>query len=229
MKRLIVLSLACFLSLSTFAQGNMSVTERDMKVDKISRTGVALHLDLDKKFVKDLWKKKLKDYGKVSGDLSMETASIPAVSSKNVRVLSAVESDGKGCIVWIAIDLGDKWVTKSGGTGYSSTEKLLKDFGKSCYREDINEQIKDAEKALEKVVKDEEGIVKDGEGLAHDLEKNAQEKVDLEQDLKNNADEKVKLEADIVQNKKDQEAAKKEVAKYQKAVEVVKQKLDQIK
>lgn len=229
MKRLIVFSFACFLTLSTFAQGNMSVTERDMKIDKITRTGVAIHLDLDKKFVKDLWKKKLKEYGKVNSDLSMESASVPAISSKNVRILSEVESDGKGCIVWWAIDLGDKWVTKSGGTGYSSAEKILKDFGKECYREDINEQIKDAEKALEKVVKDEESIVKDGEGLAHDLEKNASNKIDLEQQLKENADEKVKLEADIVQNKKDQEAAKKEVAQYQKAVEAVKAKLDAIK
>ncbi len=229
MKKIFTLLFASFLAVSTFAQFTVSVSERDMKVDKISRTGLALHLDLDKKLVKDLWKKHLKEYGKVNGDLSMETASIPAISSKNVRCLSMVESDGKGCIVWWAIDLGDKWVTKSGGTGYASAEKILKDFGKSCYREDINEQIQDAEKALEKVVKDEEKVVKEGESLAHDLEKNGEEKIRLQNELKENADEKVKLEADIAQNKKDQEAAKKEVAKYQKAVEVVKAKLDQIR
>lgn len=228
MKNIILAAFAVLMTTTAFSQVSIPVTERDMKIDKISRTGLSIRLDLDKKFVKDLWKKKLKEYGKVSGSLSMDAATIPSISSRSVRVLSSVTSDGKGCIVWFAVDLGDKWVTKNGGTGYSAAEKILKDFGLSCYREEINEEIKDAEKALAKVVKEEENVIKKGEQLQHDIEKNGKEKERLDQEIIDNAEEKKQLESDIEQNKKDKEKAKEDVSEAQKAVEIVKAKLQKV-
>lgn len=229
MKHYLIILIALFSGYTVGAQ-SITVSEMDQTVDKIRRTGLGTTLQLDKKLVKDLWVKQLKKYGKVktSGSMiTLESASIPSVSSRNVRVVGMVTGSGKGATAWWAIDLGDKWVTK-GGTGYNAASKILHDFGVNAYREDINDQIEDAQKALEKVVKEQEKTVKHGEHLVHELKKNGEEKIQLEESLKKNGEEKITLQKDIEQNKKDQESMKQKVAEYQKAVDVVKAKLDKV-
>lgn len=209
----------------------VTVTEMQRTVNKINRTGLGTTLNLQKKDVKSLWKKKLKEYGKVESkgdEFILDQATIPSISSKTVRVVARVESSGKGTIVWWAIDLGDKWVV-SGGTGHKAATDILKKFGMSAYKEDINKQIEEAEKALKKTEKERENTEKDGENLVSDLKSNADEKVKLENQLKKNGEDKIKIEKDIVQNKKDQEAMKKKVEQQVRAVEVVKAKLDKVK
>ena len=75
----------------------------------------------------------MKEFGKVDShgdEYTIETGSVPAVSSRNVRVLSVVEKSGDGTIVWWAIDMGDKWVHLN-GTGGGAASKILHDFGVS--------------------------------------------------------------------------------------------------
>lgn len=209
----------------------VTVSEQSVSIEKIQRTGLATTLELDKKDVKDLWKKHIKDYGKLeklSGDVMViNTARIPSVSSNAVKVYTSISSSGKGTMVWMAVDVGDAFVV-SGHPKYGAVEKILKDFGISTYKEDIQEQIADAEKALEKSEKDHEKVVKTGENLVGDLEKNAKEKADLEKSLEENASQKVQLEKEIEQNKKDQSSAKQTTEKMKKAVEVVKAKLNDV-
>lgn len=207
------------------------VNEMSKTVNKINRTGLGAVVEINSKDVDNAWKKRLKDFGKVSNEgdfMVIHPASIPSVSSQPVKVTSSVSSSGKGTLVWWAIDLGDKFVT-SGGTGYKAAEKLLYDFCIEMYMEDVNEQIEDAEKALEKTVKTQEKTIKDGEDLQGDLEDNIKEKKDLEDALKKNAQDKVDIENDIQKNKKDQAEMAKEVEESKKAVEIVKAKLQQIK
>ena len=227
MRSLLVLVLLISCSFSVFSQGKVDVYESDKKVDKILRTGIALEVALDRKFVKELWRKKLKEYGKVAGDMSVEIATIPAVSSNNVHLISEVESVGKGCKVWVAIDLGDTWLSK-GSAAYKGMEKILNDFGNSCYRADIYEQIKEAEKNLEKKVKEDEKIIKKGDQLVNELDKNAKNKIKLEEEIKKNGEDKITLEEDIEKNKKEQEQSKKTVKEFRKQLDEVKLKLEQI-
>lgn len=230
MKKLLsFIAFTVFIAVSVFAQ-KVSVSDHDLTVDKIQRTGVATFLDLDKKFVEKLWKDELKKYGKVSsskGFYYIDIASVPAISQDNIRIISKVDNTSKGTMVWWAIDLGSSFVM-SGEKGYSQTVGVMKEFAKLCYVEDINEQIEDAEKALEKSIKNQEKTVKEGEKLQSDLESNANEKQRLETALENNADEKVQLESDIQNNKDEQANAVKDVEDMKKAVEVVRSKLDRI-
>lgn len=231
MKKIALAGLALLLSVASFAQKDIQVVSRDYEIEKIGRDGLATTIELDKKYVRDLWKKQLKSYGKYSSKGStyiVPVAQISSVSSDPVKLYSAVESSGKGTLVWLAIDMGNKHVVE-GGEGYKAAENLLTDFAKSCYREDVQEQLKDAEKALESSVKKQDKISKEGEKLSKNFESNASEKNKLEEALSDNAKEKNQLQKDIDQNKKDRDAVDSEVDKMKKAFEIKQAELNSLK
>ena len=222
MKRIVIAFCLGIISLAAFSQKGTKVYSKDYTVEKIQRQGLATTIELDKKFVKKKWEKFIKDYGKIESKKNtfiINVANINSISSNAVKFYSAIESSGKGTQVWIAIDMGSKYVVE-GGQGYSSAEKLLKDFGKACYRADVEEQVKEAEGALKVATKKQSKTIKEGETLSNNLESNAKEKQKLETAIENNAKQKEQLEKDIVQNGKDKEVAKGEFEKMKKALEI---------
>ncbi len=200
----------------------VKVTESDRKVSKVVRSGQAIMLELDVKLVEKLWKKEAKNFGKSSKDGKVtvfEAGIIPSISTHPLHVLTKVEGSGShGTIVWMAVDTGSEWVTKS-HSKYSKLEKILKDFGIKAYTTDINNDIKIAEFALNKASKDLSQIKKQGEKLAINLTQNADKKVMLENQLAENATQKVELENNIEQNIKDVEVGEIHVAKMLEALE----------
>jgi hypothetical protein len=215
----------------TFSYGQkIKVSESSETIEKIPRTGQSVVIAVDDNEVEDLWKKQLKNYGKVEsskGVYTVAVANVPSVSSSPCRITSIVKSSGKGSQVWWTIDLGNSMLTSNSGAS-KGAEKILHDFAVSCYRDDINNQIKEAEKALAGSVKSQEKEVKEGQDLIKDVEKNKQEKINLEQKIVQNGKDLEQLQKEISQNKTDQGSAATEVEKMRKAVEVVKQKLNSI-
>lgn len=227
MKKLFSLFTALLISVVSLAQGVVAESS-EIEIDKIARPGLEIVLKLEKKQVKEYWKKHLKQYGKVEtsgNEFNIKAAKVPSLSSDPVSIISKVDKTGKGVVVFWAIDLGDKWVS-SGGKGYTEAKKILQDFGITAYKNDINDQIKEAEKNLKKAEKAQEKSEKEGEKLKNDLKKNGEDKIRLENDLVKNKEDKGKLEQDIESNKKDQSKKKEEVGEAKKALDKVKAKLD---
>jgi hypothetical protein len=228
MRQLLSLTLFFFIYSLSYGQ-KIKVSESQESIEKIPRTGLSTIIELDDDEVEDLWKKQLKSFGKVDNSKGVYTvaiANVPSVSSSPCRITSIVKSSGKGTQVWYSIDLGNAHVSSSGSSSaYRAAEKILNDFAILCYKDDINSQIKDAEKALGNSVKAQEKEVKEGEDLVKDVERNKQDKLNLEQKIKENGEQAVQLQKDIVQNKTDQAAAGQGVEKMKKALEVVKAKL----
>ena len=226
----ICLAALCF-SIVSHAQ-KIKVSETTEEVEQITRTGLSTTIELDAKYVEKAWQKQLKNYGKTDnnkGVMTVPVANASAISSSPCRMVSTVKSNGKGATIWWAIDMGDAHVTASGhSSAYKGAEKILHDFAAQCYRDDINDQIKDAEKALNTSTKNHDKEVREGENLVKDVEKNKQEKINLEQKLKENAQELEQLQKDIARNKTEQAAAVQDVEKMKKAVEVVREKLNKI-
>jgi hypothetical protein len=218
MKNIFLLLFSVLFLSNIYSQNyNMSVDDHNGKVGKMHHAGVAIHIDLDKKEVKDEWKKELKKMGKVdseSGVYLIESARIPSVSPQAVRVLSTVESTSKGTRIWVSINDGNGYV-KTGSVNHGKVKKFLQDFAKRMYRLDIERQVKDAQEAVATSKKSQEKVIHTGESL--------------DKDLKENEEEKIKLETDIEQNVKDQELAVQNVADMQKALELVQQKLEKMK
>ncbi|MFN6944179.1 MAG: hypothetical protein ACK4ND_04465 [Cytophagaceae bacterium] len=231
MKKILFAFAILLFSFTSNAQ-KINITESTEEVDKIQRTGLGAIVDLDKKALTKSWEKFLKNYGKLEsskGIYTIQLAKIPTISSQPCKIIAEIKSTKKGMLVWWAIDTGTHFVTTSTDkSAYKAAEKLLYDFIYNAYVEDVNEQVKDAEKAHANSVKSYEKEVKNGEKLVSDVEKNRKEKAKLEKALEDNAKEHDQLLKDIEGNKKDQKTASEEAEKMKKAVDVVKAKLNAI-
>ncbi len=228
MKKLFII-IGIFFFISTGFAQKVSVVSLDQKIEKIPRSGIATYLELEKKDVEGLWKKHIKKYGKVEKEKGVYYVNIASVNgiSGTVRVLSKLGSSSQGTMVWFTVDDGDHYI-KKGESNYQAAEKILYDFGIMAYRNEVMNQISDAEKAHAKAIRVQEKTVKKAENLANNLRKNGEEKVRLENALVKNAENKKELEQNIEQNKVDQAAAAEDVEKKVKAVDILKKQLDDI-
>ena len=109
MKKILVFSIALIFSLVSFGQ-KVAVYETNKEINSTPRKGMAISLQLDKKFVEKMWKKKLKEFGgkssNVKGGSEVTGASIPAIAKNPVKIITSVGKGKDGIEVWWAIDMG---------------------------------------------------------------------------------------------------------------------------
>ncbi len=191
-----------FVSIIANAQ-KIKIQESTETVEKISRQGMYVLLELDRKEVEKSWLKYLKNYGKTSssaGVITVQAAEMKAISDYPCRVISVVEVAHTGSRVWWAIDLGAKFVTKESEAQYKGAEKMLYEFALSAYRDDVNRQIVDAEGALESATKIHEKEVGEGTDLITKNENNKIQKTDLSSKLQINKEDYARLNREIDNN-----------------------------
>lgn len=228
-KFLTTLIICCSLSAVALAQ-KVSVKEAIQSVTDVACPGMVTLIELEPKVVEKAWSKKIKEFGKAEssrGVYLVKVALIPEISPNAVKVYSKLNSDSKGTTVFMAIDLGDEFLTP-GKAEYETARRILHDFAVMLYREDMNEQIKEAERAVLTTVKSHERKTQDGKNLEHKLAKNKEEKKKLEQALIDNAKEHERLLKEIEQNKLQLEATFEEIGKVRKLAEIKKNKLAEI-
>jgi hypothetical protein len=226
--------LVAFLSISLLAFGQKSVvSESEMKINGIPRTGQRVNIQLDTKTIEKAWAGLLKDkVGKVTsskGVYTIENAKIESISKTPVRIISAVESTKEGTNVWWSIDLGNAYVSKDQTSKeYKAAAEYLKEFAREMYRQDVARQVADAEKVLAAAEMEHNRVIKSASDIQRSIEKNKSRKAELEAELARNNDELIKLNKDVETNLKAQEAARKEVDNMKKSVQVVKDKVHAI-
>ncbi|MFQ3575094.1 MAG: hypothetical protein SNJ77_01540 [Cytophagales bacterium] len=211
----------------------VSVVSAQERVEGELRKGMETLVVLEAKKVEAEWQKYLKQFGKVlskkGGVYLLESAEIKDISGTPVMVYSWVYPTNTGVRVFWSLFLGNEYITpETNEHRYNAAAKILRDFGVKMYIDDINEQISDAEKALNTTVKNQEKKIKEGSQIERKIENNKKEKKDLEEKLRNNAQEAINLENSKKQNKLDQEAASKDVEKMKAALERVKAKLSKV-
>jgi hypothetical protein len=228
-KFLATLIIGYTLTMAAFAQ-KVSVQESNQAVGDIPCKGMATLIELEPKTVEKAWAKKLKGYGKTESSRDVylvNVALVPEVSLSAVKVYSRLISNTKGTIVFFAIEQGDEFLTPDKAE-YEAARRILHDFAVTLYREDMNEQIKEAERAVATTVRSYERKTQEGKNLEHKLTKNEEEKKKLEQMLIDNAEEHKRLLQEIAQNKLQQEATFDEIGKVRKVAELKKVKLTEI-
>jgi hypothetical protein len=232
MKLFISMLILFFVSTHALMAQKIQVTESSETIDNVARSGLYTVIDLDSKQVEKAWERHLKAFGKISsfkGYFMLPSANLYDVSPKPVSVYSKIQSLPEGTKVWWAIDLGDGYASNaSNHSAYAAAERELHAFAADCYRYDINEQIKEAEKAYAASMRNHEKEVKHGEQLTRNVAHNQEEKVRLETLLRQNAEELDQLKKDIAQNKVAQSEAIGQTEKMKQAIEVVKDKLNRV-
>lgn len=206
---------------STYAQ---TVYAGENTVDKAKMPGLYLTIQGDGKQIEKDWEAQLKTYGRLTasrGTYRVPNASIPAISSEPINLVSTVKTTRTSATIFTAYDLGSGNYVTTGGTGYSSAESLLKDFaGNSLF----NQEVRTAEGGFDEAQKNHQKAVKNGERLQRAIEQNAKEKEKLLKRIDDNAKELEQLNKDIETNKTEQETATTELDNQKKNVEAVKAK-----
>lgn len=206
---------------STFAQ---TVYAGENTVDKAKLTGLYLTLQGDGKQIEKDWETQLQSYGRLTysrGTYRVSNASIPAISSEPINLVSTVKSTRTSATIFASFDLGSGTFVTTGDTGYSAAEDLLKSFAsKSLY----GQEVKMAESGFDEAQKNHQKMVRNGERLQREIEQNAKEKERLLKRIDDNAKELEQLNKDIETNKSDQEKALIELDNRKKNVEAVKLK-----
>lgn len=115
----------------------------------------------------------------------------------------------------VAVDLGGAYLSGSHPAQLKKIENLLYDFALKLTKEAISRQLKEAEKAHKKMVKERENM--------------AEEKEQLRKDIENYKNKILEAEKAIAENEKSQDMKKQEIEKQNKAVEGIKDKLNGVK
>lgn len=230
-KRIILIVVVLF-SQHSFCQ-KVSVVSAQERVEGEMRKGMETVVVLEAKKVESEWQKYLKQFGKVSskkgGVYILESAEIKDISQTPLIIYSWIYPTNTGVRVFWSLFLAEDYITSENSQHrYNAAAKILRDFGVKMYIDEINEQISDAEKALNVTVKNQEKKIKEGSNIEKKIENNKKEKKDLEEKLKDNAKEAVDLENAKKQNNLDKDAANKEVEKMKAALEKVKAKLAKV-
>ena len=193
-------------------------------VDKFKLPGLYLTVQGDGKQIEKDWASQLSGYGRMTasrGLYRVPAADIPAISSEPINLASTVKSSRNSATIFAAFDLGSGNFVRPGGSGYSATEQLLKDFAS---RSLFEQEVRTAETGFEEAQKNHQKIVRTGERLQRDMEQNAKEKERLLKRIDDNAKELEQLKKDLEANKTDQIKASTELENRKKNVEAVKLK-----
>ncbi len=233
MYKLILLLIALsIMYVKPIAAQKVSVYETKKNVDGEFRVGMATVILLDQEFVEKIWNRSLREYGKLSakkGYAVIEQALIPQVSSAPVKLYaSSGKSANQGVEVWWSIIKDGEALSPSKSADYKEAEKLLADFARKCYIEDINKDIEQAEKALMTTVKAYEKKISEGQGLEKQLSRNLADSITLVQKTMENLTQRDQLRKDLDQNGKDQIVANQEVEKMRRARDLIREKLTKV-
>lgn len=214
------------------------VSESELEIKGVPRKGQRIFIQLDSKEVEKAWENHLREKaGKIvmpialpknqvdKGVSVLEKARIDTISKTPLRIISKVEATPEGTSVWWTLDLGHAYVSREATPEqYAAAEGFLQHFARKVYRQDMQQQVAEAEKVLHQAQQEQTRVVRQADELKRSIERNAQRKQDLEAELARNAKEFTQLQTEVENNQKQQQAAREEVENLKKAVEVVKAK-----
>ena len=211
-----------------------AVTQTEEEISGVTRQGQRIMLQLDSKVVEKAWENFLKEKtgGAVKGPsflplsktpkgvYTVENARLDTISSNPMRIVSKVDGTKDGTMVWWSMDLGNAYLSQENtAQEWERSEAMLQQFARNLYRQDVQQQIADAEKALAYSQSEADKVVKQAEDLKNKIAKNQQKKQELEAALVTNAKDLEQLNRDVETNAKQQEAAQQSVSNMRQAVE----------
>lgn len=230
-KQLIFVYLFGLLYIQNIFAQKINVIEENNTANNKYVSGYSVTIDLNASDVKKSWNKQLKTYGKTvkeGNNISVINANVPSFPTGGTNLYSTTSDSPRGLKIWFCITTPEKWNSSDKITSESQAKTILHDFAATSYRDNINEQIKDAERALMNASKNQEKVLRNNEKIKNQILDNATEKIELEKKLKQNAADLIQFNKDLEQNKIDQQKAQEEVERMKKATEIVKSKLNEI-
>jgi hypothetical protein len=205
-KRFTLIALLLFSTLSMSAQ-TVKVKKENSTVKGEAAEGYAVELEGTLSEVNSSFVKFLKIYGKPKQSEGILTLTESVINSRTYTtpVFALVKENGKTATAWIGIKTS-AWPADDAVTVSKELEKMLYDFGVKFYRDKIQVQIDETNRAYQAVEKQKQRLVNENKTLLTNIEDNKREKIQLEKALANNKLENELLLKKIEKNKLDQDS-----------------------
>jgi hypothetical protein len=215
---LIVLLAIVFTTTLNYGQ-TVKVSSESIRLKGETAEGYEAQLDGTFDEVETQLLKYLKPVGKAKKAEEGYIVSLPFVNGKNYTspLYAMVRDKAKGA-AWIGIRPSE-W-TGSVDELKKDLEKMMYDFGVTFYRNKIQLQIDESNRALQVVEKQQQRLINQNKDLGTKLENNKKEKIQLEKSLENNKLEFETLNKKIDQNKKDQDSVAVALEQVKKVVQM---------
>ena len=197
-KQLLLFSLL-FLTLQLSGQ----IVEKSMNMSAGEQNGLEVDLSVDSKSAEKLWKEYVKPYGKVDWDRKNKEhvlfdTRIPSISSESLTVVTRFNQMGNKAKASFWIKLGEAYISSEENSDeVRAAGAFLQEFGYETERARIKEELKNQEKALEKLQKDLGKLEKKNGNLHKDIEKAKQEIAKKENEIDENEREQERKKKDI--------------------------------
>jgi hypothetical protein len=210
------------LSITTFAQ-SIKVTKENIQLKGESAEGFEIQLDGTFNEVESQFLKYLKPMGKAKKGDDSYSISLPLINGKNYTspLHIVVRDKGKGT-AWLGIRPSE-WPSNTDQVK-ADLEKIVYDFGVNFYRDRVQVQIDESNRALQAVERQQQRLLNQNKDLGTKLENNKTQKIQLEKSLENNKLEFEALNVKIAQNKKDQDSVAFAGEQIKKVIEMQKDK-----
>lgn len=219
--------IAFLLLLSLAAMGQKVTTEpRSQKVNGEESEGFSTTLEGKRDDVAIAWNKFLKDYGKIKQGTSAASISGPALGGtvyKTGTLYADIKGEGESTLVWLGIKDGE-WEVNDIGIVKKDLEKEVYRFGIQYYRDKIQAQIDEAQRAFDATTRQSQRLANQNKDLTIQLGNNEQEKVKLEERLQANTLEHAVLLQKIENNKHAQDSVAQAGEKIKKVIELHKER-----
>lgn len=152
---------------------------------------------------------------------------ISNISYKN-PVYALVRERGNRAAAWLGIR-ADEWPSaEEAERVQSELERLTRDFALTFYRDRVQAQIDESERALQAVERQQQRLLNEQKNLNLRLENNQKEKAQLEKSLETNKLEYLNLQTRLEQNKKSQDSLAIVLEQVKKVVEMHRERKQKI-
>ncbi|HEY5823150.1 MAG TPA: hypothetical protein VIT44_02220, partial [Cyclobacteriaceae bacterium] len=201
MKKFIVVSICLLFFVSLHAQ-TVTVKKQQDRVKGENTDGYGTDLEGKKEDISLAWSKFLKEVGKAKSLNDVLTISEPALGAtvypKGILYATSSGDQEKGR-VWIGLKEAE-WTVNDIGMVNAELEKLVYRFGIKFYKDKIQLQIDEAQRASDAVDKQKQRLLNQSKDLVLKLGNNDQEKIRLEKAVEANKLEHEVLLVKIVVN-----------------------------
>jgi hypothetical protein len=205
-KRFALIAMLLLSTLSMSAQ-TVKIKKENSNVKGEVAEGYAVELEGTLSEVNASFVKFLKFYGKPKQSEGILTLAEPVINSRayTTPVFATVKENGKTTTAWIGIKT-TAWSADDAATVNKELEKMLYDFGVKFYRDKIQVQIDETNRAYQAVEKQKQRLMNENKTLLTKVEDNKREKIQLEKAIANNKLENELLLKKIEKNKLDQDS-----------------------
>lgn len=212
---------------SVAAFGQKVTTEKQrQKISGGEGEGYAATLEGKKELVAASWGKFLKEFGKPKQGTAFTSINEPAlggtVYSQGV-IYADIKDKGESTEVWLGIK-ADEWVVNDIDIVKKELEKKVYQFGIKYYKDKIQAQIDEAQRAFDATTRQSQRLVNQNKDLTIQLGNNEQEKVKLEERLEANTLEHAVLLQKLENNKLAQDSVVQAGEQIKKVIELHKER-----